>query len=275
MPQGVHHADPRRPYFARGTSGVGVIVQHGFTSVPGSVFPWVAALEEAGHTVSAPLLEGHGGVWQDMVDVPHTAWTGALEAEYDALAAEHEHVVVAGISMGGALTLHLAAVRRPLAALVVNPALVPHPWYARLAGPLKRLVPSTPAVGDDIAKAGVTEGAYDCTPTAAAEQLVRLEAKVRRELRGIEAPVTLFRSDHDHVVSDHSVEALLDGLNPRAAALLRRVPLTRSFHVATVDHDAELIGEESVRSIAAALAAAPARGRAPEPRSATASRAGA
>ncbi|RKW70988.1 alpha/beta hydrolase [Galactobacter caseinivorans] len=262
MPQGIHHADPRQPYFAQGSTGVAVIVQHGFTSVPGSVFPWVQAFEQAGHTVSAPMLAGHGTAWRDMIPVTYPEWTLALEAEFDRLAATHRHVVVAGISMGGALALHLAAVRRPAAVLTVNPALYPHPLALRLAGPLKRWVPSTAAVGDDISKPGVTEGAYERTPTAAAHQLARLEALVRRELPGIEAPLTLFRSDTDHVVSDASVRTLLHGLNPDARARVRRVALHRSFHVATVDHDAELIGRISVERVAEAtgLGMAPAAG---------------
>lgn len=255
MPQGVHGANPRQPYFSQGNTGVAVIVQHGFTSVPGSVFPWVDAFERAGHTVSAPLLAGHGTVWQDMIPVDYRQWTTALELEFDRLAATHAHVVVAGISMGGALALHVGAVRRPAAVLVVNPALYPHPLAIRLAGPLKRLIPSTPAVGDDISKVGVTEGAYDRTPTAAAHQLARLETLVRRELPGIEAPVTLFRSDVDHVVSDASVRTLLHGLNADARARVRRVALHRSFHVATVDHDAELIGQVSLERVAEATGA--------------------
>lgn len=252
MPQGIDHADPRRAYFSQGSTGVAVLVQHGFTSVPGSVFPWVGAFERAGHSVSAPLLAGHGTVWRDMIPVDYTQWTSALEAEYDRLAATHRQVVVAGISMGGALALHLAAVRRPAAVLVVNPALYPHPPSLRLAGALKRLIPSTPAVGDDICKPGVTEGAYERTPTAAAHQLARLEALVRRELPGIEAPLTLFRSNTDHVVSDASVRTLLRGLNLDARSRVRRVALHRSFHVATVDHDAALIGEVSVERVAEA-----------------------
>lgn len=243
---------PRRPSTRRPPTKAGVVVLHGFTSVPGSVAPWAEALEAAGHPVSVPLLPGHGTHWRDMHAVPYTAWTSAVEDAYDDLAARTGAVAVAGLSMGGALALHLAAVRRPVAALVVNPGLAPFPWYMRLSPLLRRVVTSTAGIADDIAKPGMSEGAYERTPTAAVAQLLRLEASVRRELRGVVAPVTLFRSATDHVVSEGSVRALRRGLSPAARSLLEVVTLPRSHHVATLDWDADLIAERSLAALDAA-----------------------
>lgn len=268
MPQHGHHAESDAPT----ASGVGhvttqpapqaahahegsptaVLVIHGFTSRPASIMPWADALRAAGHPVKTPLLPGHGTHWHDLESLPYTAWTRAVEVAYDSLAARHGSVAVAGLSMGGTLALHLAAVRRPVAVLVTNPALSPYPWYARFAPALRHVVRSTSGIADDIARPGVSEGAYERTPTAAVAQLIRLEASVRRELPGIAAPITLFRSATDHVVSDASVDALRSGLTTATRARLREVPLPRSLHVATLDWDAGIIADGSVSALAEA-----------------------
>ena len=54
----------------------------------------------------------------------------------------------------------------------------------------------------------------------------------------------LFRSDEDHVVDDSSHRALL-----RALPSTEMVRLTNSYHVATLDNDADLIFESSVRFV--------------------------
>ncbi len=252
MSKDISTADTFAAYVHEGRSPVAVLVIHGFTSTPGSVFLWAGAFEAAGYDVSVPLLEGHSSRWEDMIGVPYTAWTGALEREYDRLARSHDHVVVAGISMGGALALHLGAVRRPDAVLLVNPAVDGLPWFAFLSGALAPFLKSTPAIGEDIARPGRRENSYDVTPTAAATELRRLQRAVRRQLPGVVAPITLFHSVQDHVVPPASLRSLLAGLTPAARTRLRRVELHESYHVATLDWDAELINEASVAAVAEA-----------------------
>ncbi|MGO2634624.1 MAG: alpha/beta hydrolase [Galactobacter sp.] len=220
-------------------TGTGVLVIHGFTSSPGSIRPWAQACAEVGHAVSTPTLPGHGTRWEDLADTRAEEWLQAVEDAYDALAASVDRVAVCGLSMGGALALHLAAVRRPVAAYLVNPALTPHPFAVRLTPVLKHVVRSVSGIGGDVAKPGASEPTYERTPVAAVAQLVRLQRQVRGELPGIVAPVTVFRSEVDHVVSDASVTALRGGL--RSDIDYTQVPLKQSFHVATLDYDADLI----------------------------------
>ena len=249
MPSPLTTADPRRAYASATRSEVAVLLIHGFTSIPGALFEWAAGLESAGYDVSVPLLEGHGTRWEDLAATRHPAWLRQVEKEYDRLRSTHRQVVVAGMSMGGALALHVAAVRHPAAVLLVNPAVHGLPPLARFARVLAPIMPTTAPVADDIARSGVSEGAYELTPTAGVASLRALQRHVRQELSGVIAPVTLFRSDVDHVVPAASVRALLAGLTPDARLRLRRVALHRSFHVATLDHDAPLILEASLRAI--------------------------
>ncbi|MGO3153593.1 MAG: alpha/beta hydrolase [Galactobacter sp.] len=239
-------------------TGTGVLVIHGFTSTPGSVRPWAQACNEAGHSVSTPLLPGHGTRWEDLIETPAEAWLEAVEDAYDALASTVDRVAVCGLSMGGALALHLAAVRRPVAVYLVNPALTPHPFAMRLTPALKYMRRSVAGIGGDVARPGSAEPTYERTPLAAVAQLGRLQRQVRGELPGIAAPVTLFRSDVDHVVSDASVAAVRSGL--RADVEYTQIPLHESFHVATLDYDADLIACHTLTDLERFTPSGPAAG---------------
>ena len=89
-------------------SSTGVVVLHGFTGNPSSVRHLATAIAEAGYDVEMPRLPGHGTTVEDMMTTSWDDWFAtALEAT-DAVAARCDKVVVAGLSMGGLLTLRLA-----------------------------------------------------------------------------------------------------------------------------------------------------------------------
>jgi carboxylesterase len=103
---------------------------------------------------------------------------------------------------------------------------------------MKMVVPSLKGVGSDIKKPGVTELAYDRTPTRAAATLPGLWRVTERDLGKIAAPVLVFKSSEDHVVGPASLE-ILRGRLPAARLEVRE--LTDSYHVATMDNDAAAI----------------------------------
>jgi carboxylesterase len=73
---------------------------------------------------------------------------------------------------------------------------------------------------------------------AAAHELNKMFKDTLRLLPLITAPVRVFRSTVDHVVSDSSIVALRRGLTN---APLELSALENSYHVATLDNDAEEI----------------------------------
>ena len=100
----------------------GVLVLHGFTGNPQSMRPLAEAMADAGFTVELPLLPGHGTSIEDMVTTRWADWSAAAERAYEELAARCSAVVVAGLSMGGTLTLWLAERHPEIAGIVlVNP----------------------------------------------------------------------------------------------------------------------------------------------------------
>jgi carboxylesterase len=236
------------PYLSDG-GPTGILLSHGFTGTPQSMRPWAEHLAAAGLTVSVPRLPGHGTRWQDLNATRWTDWYGALERAFDDLRARCGTVFVGGLSMGGALALRLAE-QRPadVAGLVlVNPAIGSERRDVKHLLPvIHRFVPSLAGIGNDIAKPGVKELAYDRTPLRALHSQTQLWKLVVTDLERLTAPVLLFRSRVDHVVDTLSGRLLRAGAS---ATEVTEVILEDSYHVATLDHDAPRIFSSTVEFV--------------------------
>ncbi len=223
----------------------GVLVLHGFTGTPQSMRPLAEAFASAGCTVSLPLLPGHGTRVEDMLPTRWDDWSAAAERAYDDLAARCEVVFVAGLSMGGTLALWLAS-RRPQVrgVVLVNPlADGQAPAITATVEQLRALgEPLVPGIGSDIALEGSVELAYPSTPVEPLLSLHAALADLRPALRRIACPVLLLTSVTDHVVEPVSSDLVAASV----AGPVERVTLERSFHVATLDHDADLIQARAV-----------------------------
>src|SRR5436190_8098464 len=95
------------PWSHTGQGPHGALVIHGFTGNPGSMRGLAEAFAAAGFHVEMPLLPGHGTTVDDMVPTRWADWAAAADDAYRAIAARADKVVVAGLSMGGALTLRV------------------------------------------------------------------------------------------------------------------------------------------------------------------------
>lgn len=234
-----------------------MLVLHGFTGDPSSVRGLAEALAAAGHAVELPRLPGHGTSVEDMVPTRWEDWSGEAEAALRRLSARPgvRQVAVAGLSMGGTLALWLAERHPEVVGLVlVNPlAAPPDPALVDLLRDLlDQGVEVAPGVGSDIAQPGVTESAYPGSPVRAALSLFEATGAVSDGLSEVRCPVLLLQSRVDHVVAPESGERLVSVLGERC----RRVWLERSFHVATLDFDAEVVEREALAFVAGLPAAA-------------------
>ena len=239
-------ADVKPASFPNGPTGV--LVLHGITSSPQSVRSLAVRLAEEGHSVELPLLPGHGTKVEDMVPTRFDDWYRAAEAAYTALAARCDRVVVAGLSMGGTLATILAVEHDPAGIVVINPQVAPppDPVVEVVEGLSNEGVVTIPAVGGDIAKEGVEELAYAATPVEGVLSFIRRCQVLVDELPRITCPVLIFTSPEDHVVDPVSSDVLAAGVS----GPVERVTLERSFHVATLDHDAKLIEDRAAAFVA-------------------------
>ncbi len=229
-------------------SDVGVLLCHGFTGTPQSLRPWGEYLADRGYSVRIPLLPGHGTTWQDMNQTRWEDWYAAVDAAFRELHEASERVVVCGLSMGGALALQLAQGHGPrISGLVlVNPAVKFEDPRTLLLPVLKHVVGSLGAIGNDVKKPGVTELAYTRTPLKAAHSQLVAWQSVVRDLPEVTQPVLLLRSPQDHVVPASSSALILS----RISSLdVTEILLEDSYHVATIDNDAQRIFDESAKFI--------------------------
>lgn len=234
------HAAP----FVGGDGRVGVLLCHGFSGTPWSLHLWAEHLVVDGFRVSVPLLPGHGTSWQELNTKRWPDWYAALETEFLSLQQVCDRVFVGGLSMGGALALRLAEQHPEVAGLLlVNPSLGTRDILHRAVLLMSRVLRSWPGgITDDIAKPGVSEFGYSRAPLKAGASVQQLWEDVCARLPRVTQPILLFRSLTDHAVDPTSVE-LLHQLVGSADVTERR--LHRSFHVATLDYDAEEIFAES------------------------------
>jgi carboxylesterase len=140
-----------------------------------------------------------------------------------------------------------ATAAKPIAGLVlVNPSYGTERKDAKFARYIAWAVPSRPSIGGDIKKPGVSEPAGDRTPIKAFVQLQQLWRVTLADLPRVTAPILLLRSRVDHVVEPTSGRLLVEGATGTS---VREVILEDSYHVATLDNDAELIFSSSVAFI--------------------------
>ena len=233
--------EPQSAEGARGVGasepGVGILIVHGFTGSPYSMRPIAEHFAALGYPVEMPLLAGHGTRWQDMRLTDYRDWLNSVESAYRRLTDEGLRVVVIGMSMGGTLAVNLSARLPVLGTAIINPYMVDVNPLMRHAGVVSKLLPALKSVGSDIAVPGVSEGAYRLTPTASVYQLHLLGAETRELLPRLKAPVLYLRSLGDHTVSDSSHKYFLE----HCSAPVEFRWLTRSYHVATLDYDAEYV----------------------------------
>ncbi|SHL85654.1 alpha/beta hydrolase [Actinacidiphila paucisporea] len=223
---------------------IGVLLCHGFTGSPQSMRPWGEYLAERGLTVSVPLLPGHGTRWQDMQVTGWQDWYAEVDRALGELAGRCSQVFVGGLSMGGTLALRLAARHgAEISGLVlVNPSVKADSPKLKAVAALSKVVPSVKGIASDIAMDGGAEIGYDRTPLRAVHSLTRLWQLVRSALPQVTQPLLLLHSRVDHVVHPSNSAVVLASVS--STDVTEKV-LERSFHVATLDHDAERIFAES------------------------------
>jgi carboxylesterase len=243
--------------FSHDGGDVGVLLCHGFPGAPGSMRPWADYLVDAGYTVRLPLLPGHGTRWQDANRTTFDDWFAEVSAALQELTDRCRAVVVCGLSMGGTLTLRLAEQFPDAMAgiVLVNPSVLTLRKDAKYLLPVLRYVlPAYQGIIGDIAKPDVVEPGYKYIPVKAMYSLSQAWKTVRADLPKVTAPMLLMHSRVDHIVEPVNAEVIRDEVS---STNITDIVLERSYHVATLDHDAELIFTSSVEFIEKVTASVP------------------
>ena len=214
----------------------GALVVHGFTGCPQSMRGLAEAFAAAGFTVELPRLPGHGTSVEDMCAYSWADWSAAAEAAYQDLAGRCDRVVVTGLSMGGTLTLWLAANHPEIAGIVVvnGAAEPPAESFRDMLREMQAQGHTVmPGVGNDVADPDGKELAYDMAPIAGLLSLMETMDELAPRLGDIACPVLVANSPQDHVVPPSSSDLIASSVS----GPVERLTLARSYHVATLDYD--------------------------------------
>ena len=232
--------DPREPVTHIGDPDAPrVLFIHGFTGSPQTLQPQYLAAIEAGLNVKAPLLSGHGTSIEDMVATRYSDYLSDVRRAMDDFCLPEGQVAVVAISMGGTLALDLASSDPRVSKLVlVNPLIVaPADSFLDFMDQVVATgIEIAPAIGSDIADTSIKEVSYNGAPIRAAKSLYLAARKVEEQAGLLSLPILLFSSQEDHVIPPISGEVLFE-----RAKNVTRVILSRSYHVATLDFDKEII----------------------------------
>jgi carboxylesterase len=223
-----------------GTNGRALLMLHGSGDTPQTLRYLGERLHEAGFTVRAPLLPGHGRGLRDFAAVSADAYLQTAEEELEHLRATCPWVGVVGLSMGGALAVRLAAERQDLSALVLLAPYLTPPRSVDLVGRAWTLCSlAVPYLGGRGGDASIHDPvarsesyAYGVFPPRAVRALVDTAAGARRALPAVTAPTLVVNSREDHRIP----WALADVATATLRAPTERHWVTGCGHVITVDY---------------------------------------
>ncbi|MBI2336396.1 MAG: alpha/beta fold hydrolase [Deltaproteobacteria bacterium] len=234
-----------RPVFLKGGPH-GILLLHGFTSTPQCMEAFAARFHKAKFTVSAPIIDGHATHHLHLEKTRWEDWYQSSEAELKRLARYCERVFVAGLSMGGLLSLHLAqnhpqtvrAIALMATPLYLDGFLVRHVFPFVWKTPLRWLyryqTKYNAGINEPLAKRRYQT--YPKIPVRSVAELLELQMVVRGELRYIHQPAFIAHSKLDKTVPFGNLDYIRAALGSPEVETLT---LSKSNHILTVDYEHE------------------------------------
>ena len=237
------------PLALPGSATHAVLVLHGFGDTPQSVRELAESLHDAGYTVEAPLLPGHGRTLVEFGAARAVDWLSFVRERVEALRRTHAHVSLIGLSMGAALCSIVAAEFDDLDALVLLAPYLSMPDAVRrltpllrASGPIARFrssVVEVPSIKDPVARArglgfGVVSGRL-------LTELYAVTRLAQEALPRVTVPTLYIASRHDSRVP--TADAARNWGLVRAPDRAIRW-LDGSGHIITVDYEKHTVFEE-------------------------------
>jgi carboxylesterase len=238
------------PFDLGNSSGAAALCLHGLTGTPYEVRPLGEALARCGIRAVGPALPGHNETPQALARVAYTEWIEASRTWLHELRSEHAQVFVVGLSLGGLLSLTLAAEEDVDGIVVVGTPLHLR-WTLRLLVSLFRFVTPFPRKrkGSDIAAdaARARHPSYEIMPLESVRQLQRLQRHARARLGRVMAPILVAHGGRDETADPADAREIVERV---ASAERELLLLPDSGHVVPVDHDGPRLGRAASEFLA-------------------------
>ncbi len=224
--------------FQLGSGDIGALLIHGFCGTPPEVRGLGEYLATRGFRVRGALLAGHGCTPEELELTSWQDWIDSAQAELDALKRECRVVCVGGQSMGGTVSLLLAARNPDVVAVATTAALVNLGWWAELQISLGRRVvrwhyPDRSNVDLWDKEAVKQLRSYNRRSLKSHADLVTLYRLALTEAPAIQVPALVLHGKRDGVVPPANAALVAEAIGPSAQVRL----FERSGHAMSVDVD--------------------------------------
>ena len=228
------------PYFFPGND-TGCLLIHGFTGSPTETRWMGEYLAERGYTVLGVRLAGHGTRPEDMARTRWQDWLGSAEDGWHLLQGTVKRIFVIGLSMGGVLTLCLAA-KYPVAGIVTMStpfALNPDPLL-RFAKLISRFLPFQKKGPRLVREPEVYDWHvnYNVNPVRSGVELYALLDYMRSRLQRITAPALLIHSHADQAVPFSNMANIFENLGSQEKEMIE---IDESQHLITLEPEREQV----------------------------------
>lgn len=256
-----------KSFHLHGENGRGVLLIHGLTGAPAEMLFLAKRLNRRGFSVHVPQLAGHCADLKHLLATRWEDWLHSVQSAYERFAGCVDEVAVAGICVGGALGLALAAENPAIRRAAVYSMTFEYDgwnmkgWY-KLA-PLMRLSRFAPVLRrmrfeerhpygikdvrlrEQLEKApdSVIDGALPYMPLGALDEMYRLCAHVERNGERVRQPILIAHARDDDMSHLRNAHRLARALSGPVTMLV----LEDSFHMIHVDRERQRVADETAR----------------------------
>ena len=185
----------------------GVLLVHGFTGAPAEMLLLGQYLHKQGYTVLAVRLAGHGTTPEALAQTTYDDWYDSLCDGYSILASMCQHISVVGQSMGGLLSLLLAADGQVEKVVTLAAPIFIHEDRQLYRLPARekcgcRYYPKKRRnIADVPPECNVSYGEM---PMISIHEVLDLIDRAKKELPRLRCPLLVVQSHEDHTVRDRS-----------------------------------------------------------------------
>ena len=228
-------------FFFKGTNDRAVLLLHGYTGAPSEMRLLGEYLNNKGFTVKCVLLPGHGTTPEDLNETTTDDWYAEAERACCELLSSHSKVMVAGLSMGGLLTIRIAS-QLP----IDRAAILAAPIYLQdkrvpLFPILRYFIKYLPKQKRNYHEAAKYNVAYDKMPTKPIGSILQMIKTAKAEyIPKIEIPCLIMQSRIEHTVAPKSAQYIYDNIKSKIKKL---VWFEHCGHILTLDNEREKVFE--------------------------------
>jgi carboxylesterase len=243
------------PFFMLGDrSKPAVLLLHGFTGTSKEMRWMGEYLHEQGHTCLGVRLAGHATDPEDMIRSRYQDWMASVEGGYHLLRGMSENIFLAGLSMGGVLSLLMSTSLKVNGVIAMSTPYKlredPRLKYVNLISVFKTYTPKSsevPGTSWFDKEAWKDHISYPQNPVRSVGELDKLLGEMRKALPKVDVPVLLIHSKDDLYVPPENMELIYDGL--KNASDKTKLYITGSGHVVTRDAARHQVFESALEFI--------------------------